>query len=37
MHQHFHHRRPQKEKREEEPEKIFEEITAEKFLNMERK
>ena len=34
MHQHLHYWVPEREKREKGPEKIFEEIIAENFLNM---
>ena len=34
MHQHSHYRGPRGEERQKGPEKIFEEIIAEKFLNM---
>ena len=36
MHQHSHYRLPEGEEREIGPEKIFEEITAELFPNMEK-
>ena len=36
MHQHSHYRGPRGEEREKGPEKIFEEIIAENFLNIRK-